>query len=284
VHEVKFSSVPIFGKKKVQPELLKLSPSSIATFRQCRLQYKYQYIDKLGEKYGRAKPYYTMANHVHATLYDLFSMIPPWDRTPETAKTLLQKNWRRYHVGFRDKADEKRWARKALAEITRFVMEQDMAATPMMLERRIEAEVTPGVTLRGRVDRVDKQTDGSLHIMDYKTGRLPEEIDWMQLELHAVILSHSIAYPVRRLSYLYLFPGRVHSRDFNAKALQETTWDLLRIAKEIRQERDFPPQPGHGCAGCDFAPICPARSDGYVEAGEMDLPLWRDFSDILAEH
>ncbi|MEA3442506.1 MAG: PD-(D/E)XK nuclease family protein [Chloroflexota bacterium] len=281
--EVKFGSVPVFGKKKVQPELFKLSPSSIATFRQCRLQYKFQYIDKLGEKYGRAKPYYTMANHVHATLYDLFSLIPPWDRTLETAKTLLQKNWRRYRVGFRSRTDEKRWAERALGEITRFVAEQDVTAAPMMLERPIEAEVSPGVILRGRVDRVDRQPDDSLHIIDYKTGKLPEEIDWSQLELHALILSHTTPYLVNRLSYFYLLPGIRESKEFDASALQQTAWDVLRVAREIREEKDYNPQPGHGCAGCDFSRICPAKDDGYVEVGKADLPLWRDFSDMLPE-
>jgi len=40
---------------------------------------------------------------------------------------------------------------------------------------------------------------------------------------------------------------------------------------------------GSACGGCDFAVICPAKGKGYVKMGEVDLPLWRDFSDILLE-
>lgn len=277
----RFGSIPIFAKKKTALPPLRLSPSSIATFRQCRLQYKYHYVDKLADQYGRPRPYYTMANHVHATLRDLLLLTPITNRTAETAKRLLSNNWRRYRVGFRGRADEKRWAQRALDEVTRFVAEQDITVTPMMLEAPIEAQVTPGLTLRGRVDRVDREEDGTLHIVDYKTGVIPDDIDWTQLELHALILSRCSPYIVSRLSYLYLLSGKMETRQLDGSALGKTTWELLGIAKEIHKERNYPPSPGPACAGCDFAVICPTKNGSYVDIGEVELPLWRDFSDIL---
>ena len=279
--KLKFGSIPLFGKRKTQAPALRLSPTSVATFRQCRLQYKFRYIDKLGDQYGGPRPYYTMANHVHATLEHLLSLVPVQKRTVETAKALLKKNWRRYRVGFRNRADEERWARRALAEVTRFVLEQDVTVTPLMVERAVETEITPGLILRGRPDRVDRQLDGSLHIIDYKTGILPESIDWSQLDLHALILSRGTSYPVSRVSYFYLLSGTTETKELNAKVLQETTWELFRVAKQIRKEKRYPPCPGPACGGCDFAVICPARQEDYVKMGETELPLWRDFSDML---
>ncbi len=281
--EIRFDSVPVFGKKKTEPPVLRLSPSSIATFRQCRLQYKFHYLDKLGDQYGRAKPYYTMANHVHATLRDLLSLVPPQNRTVEAGKRLLKKNWSRYRIGFKNRADERRWAQRALDEVARFVAEQEVSITPMMLETPIEAEITPGLILRGRVDRVDKQPDRSLHIIDYKTGVLPETIDWTQVELHSLILCRSTASIVSKVSYLYLLPGKMETKQLDGRVLDRTTWELLRVAREIREEKDYPPNPGTACGGCDFAVICPAKHEGYVQIGEVELPLWRDFSDILVE-
>lgn len=280
VGEVRFGSVPVFARENSKTPVLNLSPSGIATFRQCKLQYKFRYVDKLGDQYGKPRPYYTMANHVHATLHDLLSLVAAQNRTVGTARMLLNKNWRRYRIGFRDKADEKRWAQKALAEVTRFVEEQDVTIAPMMLERQIEEQVTPGLVLRGKVDRVDKQPDGSLHVIDYKTGAMPENVDWTQLRLYALILSRSTAYNVSKLSYFYLLSGMTETRRLDKRALEETSWELLRVAAEIRKERYYSPCPGPACAGCDFAVICPAKDEGYVEIGETVLPLWRDFSDI----
>jgi putative RecB family exonuclease len=283
VDRIRFGSVPVFGRQKRGIVTLRLSPHSIALFRQCKLQYKFRYIEKLGDKYGKARPYFTMANHVHAALHDLFSSVFPEERTVEVGRQLLMNNWRRYRVGFKDKGDERRWAQRALNEITRFIVEQDITSTPLMLETPIEAKITPGLILRGRVDRVDKEPDGCLHIIDYKTGVFPESIDWTQLELHSLALSRSTTYTVSKVSYLYLLSGTLESRQLDGKSLDKTTWELLRIAKEIRAEKSYPPNPGPACAGCDFAPICPARHEGYVKIGEVDLPLWRDFNDILLE-
>lgn len=222
-----------------------------------------------------------MANHVHATLHDLLSLVPPQNRTVEAGKRLLKKNWSRYRIGFKNRADERRWAQRALDEVARFVAEQEVSITPMMLETPIEAEITPGLILRGRVDRVDKQPDRSLHIIDYKTGVLPETIDWTQVELHSLILCRSTTYIVSKVSYLYLLPGKMETKQLDGRVLDRRTWELLRVAREIREEKDYPPNPGTACAGCDFAVICPAKHEGYVQIGEVELPLWRDFSDIL---
>jgi len=43
------------------------------------------------------------------------------------------------------------------------------------------------------------------------------------------------------------------------------------------------PRLGSACGARDFAVICPAKDKGYVKMGEVDLSLWRDFSDILLE-
>jgi len=280
VYRIQFGSVPIFGREKSKAPALKLSPHSIALFKQCKLQYKFQYVDKLGDKYGKAKPYFTMANHVHATLRDLFSVTPE-HRTIESAKRLLTNNWRRYRIGFRGRTDEKRWADRALGEVTRFVTEQDVSITPMMLEAPVEAKITPGLILRGRVDRVDKEPDGTLHLIDYKTGLVPESIDWSQLELHSLILSRIWSTAGTKVSYLYLLSGTTYTKELGQEALNRVRWELLRVASQIRKEKDYHPSPGTACAGCDFAAICPAKHDGYVRLGEVDLPLWRDFGDIL---
>jgi putative RecB family exonuclease len=181
-------------------KLLHLSPTSIAAFEQCRQRYKFLYLDKLGDKYGKPRPYFTMANHVHATLKDFLSIQPVELRTIANAEEVLHKNWQRYRLGFRDRNDELRWAKKALDQLWAFINTQDMGARPLIMEEMVEAEISTGLILRGRIDRVDKQPDGTLHIIDYKTGNLSGKIDWEQLELHALILSKRQPWPVNKIS------------------------------------------------------------------------------------
>lgn len=89
----RYVSVPVLAKEKTELTSLKPCPRRMALFCQCELQYRFHYIDKLRGKYRRARPCYTMANHVHGALRDLLSAVPLENRTLETAKRLLEKNW-----------------------------------------------------------------------------------------------------------------------------------------------------------------------------------------------
>ena len=256
---------------------LHLSPSSIAVFKQCRQRYKFLHIDKLGDKYDKPRPYFTMANHVHSTLKDFLSLQPPALRTAATAEELLRRNWRRYRLGFRDKDDELRWAEKALAQLRSFVSSQDVNAQPIMMEELVESEISAGVVLRGRIDRVDKEPDDTLHIIDYKTGNTAGETDWEQLELHALILSKRLYWPISRISYLYLANSFMQSTAISVDDLRQVHWRVLTTANKIRQEKQFRPSPSPWCGNCDFISICPGKSEPDPVATASDQPeFWDD--------
>jgi putative RecB family exonuclease len=275
---VSFVEVPVYARRKAQLPSLTLSPSSHIMFRQCRQLYKFVKIDNLADRYCKPRPYYTMANHVHATLRDFLSLVPLHLRTVETIENLLRRNWRRYRMGFRDKEDERRWAQKALSQVRAFVASFNVNVRPHLVEVPLEAQITRGLMLRGRLDRVDKQDDSSLHVIDYKTGSMPEELDWTQLRWHGLLLSRRSLYPVRKLSFLYLGPMALVSTDFEEDDLEHVRWDVLTAARAIRREKLFAPTPGPWCRGCDFAVICPKGIEvgGQAEA-ERQLELWRDF-------
>ncbi len=278
--DIRLSTVPVYRRRRQELPPLRLSPTSILAFRQCRQRYKFLYIDKLGDQYGQPRPYFTMANHVHATLRDFFSLHPVQRRTPAAIQQLLQRNWRRYRVGFRDEDDEARWARKAEVQLKAFVDNYDVSVRPVTMEEAMQTEISPGVILRGRVDRIDREADGSLHIIDYKTGNVPQEMDWTQLELHALIVSRCLPWPVSRVSYLYLGPALMQSTGMAADDLHQVHWGTLSTARTIRGEREFNPEPGRWCGQCDFISICPRGEEAQPLAADSgQLELWNDLSD-----
>jgi len=255
---------------------LRLSPSGIGVFQQCRQQYKFVYIDKLGDRYRKAKPFFTMANHVHATLKDFFTITPVESRTVETITRLLQKNWRRYQVGFRNADIEKRWQEKALLQLSTFVQNTDVTIEPLTTEWSFETTITPGVILNGRIDRIDRQPDGTLHIIDYKTGNTPQEMNWTQVRLNALSASRNLHLPVSKISYLYLASCTVASSKISSKDIDCTNWELLQIAHAINKEKNYIPMVGKWCSGCDFRSICPGSPEPMTSPQEGQLELWED--------
>lgn len=250
-----------FYHPRVNTPSLKLSPTAVASFLQCPRQYKFRYVDRLGDQYGGPRPYFTMGNHVHDTLRDFLIAVPPDQRTLETVVKLLKKNWRRYRLGFRGEEDERRWGEKALKQLSYFISSHDVQVKPYMVEAWFEVKITPGLVLQSRIDRVDLQDDGTLHIIDYKTGNTPEASNWTQLYLNALVLSRNTRYPISRASFIYLSSGSVDTVTVNETVLDQARWELLLTAQAIGREKRFRPQPGAGCRRCDFKPICPAKED-----------------------
>ena len=181
-----------------------------------------------------------------------------------------QRNWRRYRLGFRDRDDELRWAEKALAQLRAFVSTQDVNVQPIMMEELVEAEISAGLVLRGRIDRVDKEPDGSLHLIDYKTGSAARQIDWEQLELHVLILSKHLPWPINKISYLYLGNSLMQSVTISADDLRQVHWRILSMAGKIQREKQFHPRPGPWCGMCDFTCICPRKSGAEPIATASD--------------
>jgi len=228
-------------------------------FEQCPRRYKFHYVDDLARTYIRPRPYYTMGDHVHAALRDFMSSVPVEERTSSRLEELLREKWRRYRMGFVDRDEEKAWGERALGQLRWFAGTQDLSVMPLMVEDYHKAELSPLVTLVGRIDRVDRDAAGGLHIIDYKTGRMPEEIDATQLHAYALILSRTQDVPVTRASYLYLDAGEVRTLHPTPGDLEEAAESVLAAVERILAERDYPAVVQGHCNHCDFLEICPQQ-------------------------
>ena len=255
-------------------KMFEASPFKLNMFLQCPRQYMFQYIDRLGDIYRKPRPYFTMGDHIHAALKDFLSLVPVNERTPSKLEALLREKWQLNRKGFNDREDEKKWGKKALNQLRWFVKNQDISVTPLMIENYHKVELIPNVVLGGRIDRVDKEADGSLHIIDYKTGKMPDEINRVQLQIYALILSKKQDLPLRKASYLYLDAGKLRTIELTASELTQATSYVIDMVDRICMEREYPATPNNYCWNCDFLEICPQKEEAAkFTATEGDLDL-----------
>jgi|WetSurMetagenome_2_1015567.scaffolds.fasta_scaffold05013_3 DNA helicase II / ATP-dependent DNA helicase PcrA len=118
-----------------------------------------------------------------------------------------------------------------------------------------------GITIKGKIDRIDEMPDGRLKIVDYKTGKPKEKLEFnekAQLLIYQQAVKEVFRQEVGALCYRYLndnseieFLGA--EKDF-AK-LDE------KISATIRAIRsgEFPATPGQQCKFCDYSGICEFR-------------------------
>jgi DNA helicase-2/ATP-dependent DNA helicase PcrA len=129
-----------------------------------------------------------------------------------------------------------------------------------------------GVVVSGRIDAIfGADDDGPWEVVDYKTGRVPDEADPLvrtQLDVYALAcidVWHKRPEDLK-LTYLYLSSGRERSYTVDdVGAIRD------RVAGWIRsiEANAFEPTPGEPCRWCDFRPFCDAGR-AWVEERERD--------------
>ncbi|MCL4533879.1 MAG: PD-(D/E)XK nuclease family protein [Bacteroidetes bacterium] len=253
------------------PSLFRLSPYKLAIFRQCPRRYKYHYVDGLLEQYRKPRPYLTMGAHIHDALRDFFSP-RNLDRSYATMEALLRRRWSRNRNGFADNDEEKQYGLRALEQLKWFCDRQDTRAQPFLLEAYHSVILSPELLLKGKIDRVDRHPDGSLHVIDYKTGKTPKEDGDFQLLAYALLLQRKLKSEVAKASYLYLNGDGLRSIEPTPAQIADTEARLHAAREEILSEREFAPRPNWLCGWCDFAGLCDAENVAPADGNPPDEP------------
>ncbi len=155
-----------------------LSPSSIASFKQCPLAFKFSYVQRLPEPPSAAASKGTLVHHA----LELLMTRPGPERTIDDALADLATatDALAEHPDFTELAlSDDEWAgvprerRRARAQVLR-PWRTPPPSMPIGLELKLEAQLG-GVQVRGIIDRLDLDEHGELVVIDYKTGSVPGE-------------------------------------------------------------------------------------------------------------
>ena len=132
----------------------------------------------------------------------------------------------------------------------------------LFLEKNFSFKIDTDI-IRGTIDRVDRLSDGTLEIIDYKTGQGKDKLEFKdkrQLVLYQIFLEDFLQEKVSKLTYYYLEAGEKLSFVANAKEIEKVK---IGIREEIAaiKERNFIPKPSTLCKFCDFNQICEFRKN-----------------------
>ena len=160
-----------------------------------------------------------------------------------------------------------------------FDLEDPRRLEPAEREVYVEALLDSRLLLRGFVDRIDVAPDGSIRVVDYKTGHSPgigfESKALFQMRFYALVIWRTRGVVPKLLQLIYLGDGQVVSyrpdgQDLRAtERLVEALW---RAIEEARSSREWLPSPGAFCRWCSFQEYCPAFGNQPPPLPEVAAP------------
>ncbi|MDP3994602.1 MAG: ATP-dependent DNA helicase [bacterium] len=247
-----------------------LSYSQIDTFKICPLHYKLKYIYKVPTPQSASQSFGTS---MHATLKNFYEMVKTSLKPSEKLIIkLLQENWIR--EGFSSKKQEADFFEKGKLYLSGFVKNEfNPKIMPAALElpftaplRSVSRRGVVPLRIGGRLDRVDRLPDGSIEIVDYKTGAtIPsqKEVDKnLQLSFYALAAS-SIPQPPFgikpekiKLSLYFLDSQEKITTTRTKEDLEKAVEEIFKIRDEIGKS-EFKCSGHMFCQGkCEYSLFC----------------------------
>jgi len=252
-----------------QPLPAALSPSRLSDFQTCPRRYQYASVERLPQPstYATAK-----GRFVHYIFEHLF-LLEPTERTVENARSFVEAATE--EILTPDVREEIPLNEDKLATLVReadeivsryFQMEDPSHVTSEGVELRFGVTVE-GAPLLGIVDRLDREENGELTIVDYKTGKVPDRRydaqTFANTELYAALCAAERGEQPTYIRLLYVAHGTSLERpvsDIVVRARARAAADAWGKITRYYDDGDFPATPSpRACRFCSFRDVCRAR-------------------------
>lgn len=253
-----------------QPLPQSLSPSRLSDFQACPRRYQHASIERLPQpaSYATAK-----GRFIHFVFENLF-LLEADQRTIEQAREyvtpaidVILTDDVRLDIGLNEAMLTQLLSETEAILVRYFEMEDPTTVTSEGVELRLGVDVN-GAPLYGILDRLDRDPDGSLTIVDYKTGALPnrnyDSKTFANAELYAALCEAKLGERPTTIRLMYVAHGQSIERnvtDVVVKARANAAAGAWTKIKRYYDDGDFPATPSsNACRFCAFKDLC--RSQG----------------------
>ncbi|MGH9019574.1 MAG: RecB family exonuclease [Acidimicrobiales bacterium] len=245
-----------------------LSPSRLQDFRACPRRFQHSAIERVRQPATYATAKGRLVHHVFEHLFALDAA----ERTIDAARGLVADAVVAVlsdDVREEISCDETMLAR-LLSEteailVTYFAMEDPGSVSAEGVELRLTAQVD-GVPLLGILDRLDRDAEGNLVVVDYKTGSLPnrkyDSMTFANAELYAALCEAGLGERPTLIRLLYVAHGESIERrvtDPVLRARREAAAAAWQRILRYYAEGEFPATPSAStCRFCAYRDRCRA--------------------------
>lgn len=234
-----------------------LSYSQLEAYRFCPRKYQYAYLYAVPT---RPTPQMQLGTNLHEAL-EVFARRLMAGQVPTEPQLLelYEAAWR--SDGYDDPALEARDRAAGRQMLVQYYAANRATLAPPLFVEKSFLLTLGGARIRGFIDRIDARPDGTVEVLDYKTGKpktAASVSERLQLHLYAMACRDVLRLTPAAMSFYYLRTNQKLSFPYEEPAVEETRQTVTALADSIRAG-DFTPTPEYGkCRICDFRTICSA--------------------------
>ena len=244
-----------------------INPTKIVTFLACPVKYRWTFVDPRGRFYRKASRYYSFGISLHQAVEQLAKNPEAGVLTVHEATALVEDNWLEVGYSSHQEMEEARnEASDMLVTFSRTLADRAENVKTIAAEKLFSMEFE-SFTLRGRIDRLDEHPDGSLEIIDYKTGRLgvtdQDVADDIAMGCYQLLVRDSFPDRPVRATIHALRSGAAASASLSDADAVNFREDLERLAVQMCNTdwEWLTPISKNLCQGCDFLRLCSSHPD-----------------------
>lgn len=245
-----------------KPDITYLSYSQIQTFDVCPLHYKLKYLLHIPTLPSAALSFGTS---VHSVLKEFYTRALQGEKvSTKDIPEILESVW--ISEGYTSEGHVRAAFTGAQTLLENYISKYfSPKQLPIALEYPFQFSIGK-LKIGGRMDRVDKLPDGSIEIIDYKTGKPSKKSQAikgnLQLAIYAMaakcIPTIGDKLPPITVSLQYVETGEKISTQLTKEDLEKASEKILQKAKEI-EESNFSCSKTMLCEDCEYAMLCQAH-------------------------
>jgi putative RecB family exonuclease len=254
----------------------KISNSKFNVWKECKLKYKYKYVDYFPEPDGDNTKALHFGSYIHQVLEDgvnattLEEMIRHSDDVKGNYKL---------HPDYDGKET------RCFENFLKF---NSQLGKTVGTELRYEVDLADGILANGIIDRVIQGEEGGLLVIDYKTSKREKtKIDLFQdaqLQGYVFALSQMMKVPVEKITAAHYYPLTnnfvtvKYSKSQIAGYVKKTVTEVWRVRKSKKE--DLTPMRNQYCNWCAFKGVCPQFANPkQIEEGICKLKVLKEEKD-----
>ncbi|WP_298334610.1 PD-(D/E)XK nuclease family protein [Ferrimicrobium sp.] len=259
-----------------------LTPTKVTAFKDCAYAFRLSIIDKIPQPLSIWTVKGVLA---HRALERFYFSLPATERTPLQARAIVQDELASsrktgYSATFLEELPEAAQVRlgQEVEQLVLNIFTLEDPTTTNVLGTEIMFESSLGdVLARGVIDRLDRDANGDLIVVDYKTGRPPshthEQDKLAGVLFYALLVERVLGVRPKSVKLMYLrdrmvieaeaSPHRLHAVEGKTAAI----WSAVRMACETG---NFRPRPSRLCHFCAYQCQCPSFTAPNVQRQPTD--------------